>query len=121
MADELTSEQLGELETDLRTLQAELEHMIDASAEGTRPVDLDQPIGRVSRIDAIQQQKMLESNRRSAKVRLRLVQGALNTIANGDDYGLCTACEEPIAFRRLKAKPESRMCIECKSEQESRS
>jgi DnaK suppressor protein len=30
-----------------------------------------------------------------------------------DTYGLCDACGRPIAPRRLEAKPESVLCIEC--------
>ncbi len=119
MSEELTSEQRGELETNLRKLRVELEKIIEVSKEGTRPVDLDQPIGRISRMDAIQQQKMAESNRRGYKLRLRQVGAALTALAAGE-YGACQECEEPIGFRRLKAKPESRLCIECKSAQEKR-
>jgi len=119
MSDELTSEQIGELATSLRQLKSQLEEMIATSAEGSRPVDLDEPIGRLSRMDAMQQQKMLEANRRSAKLRLRHVHAALAAVENGD-YGDCQECEEPISFRRLSAKPESRFCIECKSAHEKR-
>lgn len=115
----LSQHQLDELHRDLSALVTELEHMIGASADGAKPVDLDQPIGRVSRIDAIQQQKMLESNRRSAKLRLRLARAALAAIDTGD-YGECRECEEPISFRRLKARPESRLCVDCQGAQERR-
>lgn len=119
MPDDLTSEQRAELEADLCALQVDLAEMIELSKEGSRPVDLDQPIGRISRMDAIQQQQMAESNRRGYKLRLRRVEAALSAMGNAE-YGLCHACEEPIAFRRLKAVPESRMCIQCKSAQEQR-
>ena len=33
-------------------------------------------------------------------------------------YGQCDSCEEPIGIARLKARPVTTMCIDCKTEQE---
>ena len=52
--DELTAEQIEELGQALRALRAELEGLLEATREGTRPVDLDEPIGRLTRMEAIQ-------------------------------------------------------------------
>lgn len=118
MADELTHEQIAELRADLEVLRDELAAAIELSHDATRPVELDQQaVGRVSRIDAIQQQQMADSNRKSAAQRLQLVNVALASFAR-DEYGLCAACEEPIAYRRLKAQPEARMCVRCQSARE---
>lgn len=119
MADELTDQQLGQLERNLRALQAELTATLAQSKDGVKPVDLDQPIGRLSRMDAMQQQKMAQSNRRSAERRQQQVARALVAISEGD-YGLCRECEEPIGMRRLQAKPESMFCVTCKGARESR-
>jgi DnaK suppressor protein len=35
-----------------------------------------------------------------------------------DEFGICEACGEPIAIERLKARPMTTLCIECKSSQE---
>lgn len=117
MSEELSDAQLGEIAEDLRALQEELGSLLEMSKDGVKPVDLDEPIGRISRMDAIQQQKMAASNREASKVRLRQVGTALAAIEQ-NDYGCCSACEEPIAFRRLKAKPEARMCIRCQGARE---
>lgn len=117
MSDELSDAQLRELDSDLRALQERLRSLLEMSKEGVKPVDLDEPIGRISRMDAIQQQKMAASNREASKQRLSLVGAALTAIERGD-YGYCNACEEPIAFRRLKAKPEARVCVACQSARE---
>ncbi len=34
------------------------------------------------------------------------------------DYGMCEDCQAPISFERLKARPTSELCINCKEEQE---
>ena len=114
---DLTREQVAELEADLEALAVELNEVLSISADSVKPVDVNEPIGRVSRIDAIQQQKMAESNRGGAKARLDRVHAALAALRR-DDYGVCNECEEPIGFRRLKARPESRMCVACQGARE---
>jgi DnaK suppressor protein len=43
---------------------------------------------------------------------LRLVEEALERLDSGD-YGVCLACEEPVASKRLLAVPWARYCIKC--------
>jgi RNA polymerase-binding transcription factor DksA len=43
---------------------------------------------------------------------LREVEHALAKF-DGDTYGTCERCREPIAEARLEAKPEARLCINC--------
>jgi DnaK suppressor protein len=45
-------------------------------------------------------------------VQLRLVEEALDRMETGD-YGVCLACEEPIAEKRLRALPWARYCVTC--------
>ena len=112
MADELTDEQVQQLVSDLRALQLELGAALEQSREGVKPVELDQPIGRLSRMDAIQQQNMLAATRRNTELRVRKIRAALAAAERGE-YGNCVECEEPIGFRRLRARPESRLCLHC--------
>lgn len=42
---------------------------------------------------------------------------ALDRIENGF-FGICEECEEEISEDRLKAAPETTLCIDCKKEQE---
>jgi DnaK suppressor protein len=43
---------------------------------------------------------------------LRLVEEALDRLDAGD-YGICLACEQPIAEKRLRALPWARYCVSC--------
>lgn len=117
MNDAITEAQLAQLHAALQGLRVELTDMVEMSQDAAQPVDLDQPIGRLSRMDAMQQQQMADSNRRNAGQRLRQVNAALAAFERGE-YGSCTACEEPIAFGRLKARPETRLCVGCQSARE---
>lgn len=46
------------------------------------------------------------------------IKDALERIENGT-YGICESCEEEISDERLKARPVTTLCIECKKRQES--
>ncbi len=116
--EELTPSQLEELQQDLRSLQENLHSLLKVSMEGTKPVELDQPIGRLSRMDAIQQQKMAQANRANHKLRFDLVKAAL-MVFERDEYGYCRKCEEPIGYGRLKAKPETPFCVGCQGAREA--
>ena len=114
--DDLNDGQREELSRDLRRLLEELQVVEIATREGSRPVDLDEPIGRLSRMDAMQQQAMSTANRRRNKLRLQLVTAALE--ADPDDYGICKKCDDFIGYARLKARPESPFCVTCQTRAE---
>ncbi|MBV70490.1 MAG: hypothetical protein CMH52_03995 [Myxococcales bacterium] len=117
---ELTATQIQEQTDALRRLEIELDTVLRQSKEAAQPVVLDQQsVGRLSRIDAIQQQKMVEANRRRQNLRLKKVRAALSAIDAGE-YGLCLRCEEVIGWRRLQAQPECTVCLECQSHLEIR-
>ena len=113
---ELTDEQREELWQDLLQLHQELCDLEDATREGARPVDLDQPIGRLSRMDAMQQQAMSAANRRRNKLRLQLVKSALKM--DPEEYGICKKCDDDIGYARLKIRPESPFCVNCQNKSE---
>ncbi len=115
---ELEEEETRQLQAELQALGDELRVYLDQSAEGGRPVELDEPIGRLSRMDALQQQSMSKANRTAAEQRLQRVEAALRRIA-AEEYGSCLRCEEPVGFERLKAQPEAVLCIACQSRSET--
>ena len=48
---------------------------------------------------------------------IRKIQSALQRMADGT-YGICDECGEDISIARLKARPVTRLCINCKARQE---
>ncbi len=77
------------------------------------PVELDQSaVGRLSRMDAIQQQAMAAAQSRRRAGRLRAIAAALKRI-DEDEFGWCDACGEEIAMRRLELDPAAPRCIGC--------
>ena len=57
MQEELTEEQILTLKQKLIELESQLRAILEQTENQGKPVDLDEPIGRLSRMDAIQQQK----------------------------------------------------------------
>ena len=109
---ELTPEQLAELHRDLAADRLRLEDSLQLTKEGSKPVDLNTPIGRLSRMDAIQQQEMTKASRSTLETRLRQVHASFDAHRKGD-YGSCRSCSEPIGYPRLKARPEAPFCLSC--------
>ncbi len=114
---ELTSEHVEELQQVLLSERARLEELLRLSKEGARPVDLGEPIGRLTRMDAIQQQQMTKASRSNSEVKLRQVKAALELLGKGE-YGYCRSCEEPVGYPRLKARPEAPYCLSCQDARE---
>lgn len=50
---------------------------------------------------------------------IKKIKEALERIDNGV-YGICESCEEYITIERLKARPVTTQCIECKTQAEAR-
>ncbi len=80
--------------------------------ENAKPVDLDQPIGRLSRMDSMASQAMGARSPAEAKARLTRLELAQRQV-DSPDFGLCSSCGEEIAVRRLLAMPETELCVHC--------
>lgn len=115
----LSDAQRDLLRTELLRLEQELSVAMECSKDEARPVDLDTPIGRLSRIDAIAQREISQAGRRQQAQQLSQVRTALVFI-DDEHFGLCRVCEEPIAFARLRARPFVTVCLRCQSARESR-
>lgn len=109
---------LSQLGGRLKTLQGELSEQAALGRTGADTVELDQTkVGRLSRMDAMQQQNMAKSTQRSTLERLRRVNAALAKIESGD-FGYCDDCGEVIDSKRLEVQPEAPCCFACQSKQE---
>ena len=110
---ELTAAELEELLVDLAALRLELETSLLASASMSDTVELDQgAVGRLSRVDALQAQKLAQAGAQRSELRLKQVLVAQQTAARGE-YGVCKLCGDDIGYPRLEARPESPVCVDC--------
>ncbi len=109
----LNSVDSAELKQRLLGLQAQLNQQLIIGEDASKVVTLDQTsVGRLSRMDAMQQQSMALSTRGKISSRLQQVEAALRMMDTGE-YGYCRDCDEPIAVPRLLAQPEAALCIRC--------
>ncbi|ACA88151.1 transcriptional regulator, TraR/DksA family [Shewanella woodyi ATCC 51908] len=113
----LSSDERAQLLTKLKQELNELEQQLELAHSRGAPVILDQQaVGRVSRIDAIQQQEMAQASEVLMQQHIvRIKQIFLDT----DEYGFCLECGEPIGLGRLTIHPTAEMCIGCQSEAEN--
>ncbi|MDW4499296.1 TraR/DksA C4-type zinc finger protein [Sulfitobacter sp. D35] len=97
-------------------LMAERAELLAASEEtagARRPVELDQQsVGRLSRMDAMQNQAMAKGAEARRAARLRLIESALARLGT-EDFGFCDDCGEEIEARRLDLDPALLRCLSC--------
>ena len=97
------------LETRLAALREELARTAAAAA----PVELDQAAqGRLSRMDALQQQAMAAGLAERLRTEIRKTEAALDRVAAGN-YGTCCRCGAEIEPARLAADPAAPFCADC--------
>jgi DnaK suppressor protein len=118
MSEALTKQQLQILGRDLVALKASLNQLLVDTEAATKPVNLKDNQGRLSRMDEMHNQSILLANRNVTKNRLRSVISAQRRFELSQ-FGECSECGEDIAFSRLKAYPEADMCILCQQQHES--
>ena len=109
----LTAAQTSELRIELERQLARLEKSMTVTDEALKTVELDQAaVGRLSRMDSLQNQGIAKGLRERESVRLALILTALTRLKAGS-YGSCTECGGAVPFERLLVFPESATCASC--------
>lgn len=80
--------------------------------ELTKPEAPDVAIGRVSRMDSINNRSVMESALRQAEDKLKKLHLVLQKMGT-PDFGICVKCKNPIPVGRILIKPESLVCVNC--------
>ena len=116
---EKTPSAAADFEALLQARRKEILALISDHGDDSRPVELDQTrVGRLSRMDALQNQAMAKETERRRHQELERIDLALKRLADGD-YGHCLACGEPIAPKRLAFDPSATLCIDCADERDA--
>jgi len=90
----------------------EIKINISELEELTKPIAPENSIGRVSRMDAINNKSVNDAALRQARLRLEKMEIALNKI-DSPEYGNCKSCKATIPLPRLMYMPESSHCVKC--------
>mgnify|MGYP001497074740 CR=1 FL=1 len=77
-----------------------------------QPISPDDAIGRVSRMDAINNKSVIESALREAKQKLFELNKIRDKLKESE-FGECLKCKSKINIARLMIRPNSRLCINC--------
>ena len=80
--------------------------------EITRPIAPENAIGRLSRMDAINNKSVSEAALRSKKAKIAKLRIAISKLPS-EHFGICERCKRPIGHQRLMYMPESTYCIRC--------
>ena len=100
-----------EIRKTLLAKKQEVTDLLKANAEDAAPVELDQTQqGRLSRMDAIQQQAMAAETQRRRQRDVHLLDAALKRLDEAE-YGYCVNCGEAIGTERLALDPATPFCI----------
>lgn len=108
----LSDAERAELRAFMQDERERLAAEIATLTEITAPVAPDVAIGRLSRLEAMNEKAVNEAALRSAQHRDALIRAALARL-DDEDFGLCDACGEVIPFARLKTMPGTRVCVAC--------
>jgi len=91
----------------------ELLHDAEVTEKERGVVVLDQTsVGRLSRMDALQNQAMQQETARRREVELKRIDAALQRLEE-DEFGYCVACGEEIPPKRLDMDPANPVCVDC--------
>ena len=97
----------------IETLLAELQGDDTRGQSGQATVELDQQaIGRLSRMDALQNQAMAKAGHARRQAQRTRLKAALARMDEGE-FGYCEDCGDEIAQGRLELDPAATRCISC--------
>ena len=108
----ISAEIKGQIRSKLNAKIARSERKIARMEEMTQPIGPENAIGRVSRMDAINNKSVMEAALRNARSELTSLRKALHHL-DDDDFGLCTRCGSSIDIKRLIFMPGSERCVRC--------
>lgn len=77
-----------------------------------KPISPENALGRISRMDAINNKTVYESALRKAKIRYSNLEMALSSL-HSESFGKCSRCQGEIPLGRILLMPHSKLCIRC--------
>lgn len=87
---------------------------IEDLVELTKPIEPDCAIGRVSRMDAINNKSINDAGLIKKRLQLEGLEASLISLED-KNFGKCLVCGNEIQMGRILIMPESRKCMACAS------
>lgn len=108
----MTQEERIQLKSIIESELEKLTKKVTELKELTGSVTPDDAIGRISRMDAIHNNSIVQASITNLENRIDMLAMAIR-MSDNPDFGTCAACHQPIPFERLKLRPEIRLCANC--------
>ena len=108
----MTLQEKKELKVQIEAIMIKMHEDIISLESMTQPVKPENSLGRISRMDAINNKSVMEVSLRNKRDKLIKLKVALAHI-DDPDFGLCKMCKNPIQTKRLIFMPESNRCVRC--------
>ncbi len=110
----MKDKQLDEIEKLIQEEITKTENSVLEYKELTKPIGPENAIGRVSRMDAINNRSVVEAALRTAEHKLLGLKNILPKVREAD-FGKCARCKHEIPLGRILLMPQSRFCVNCAS------
>jgi len=88
------------------------EEQVAEYKELTKPIEPENSIGRISRMDAINNKSIVDAALRQQNDKLYKLNLVLSKI-NDEDFGICLSCKKQIPLGRILIMPQSQTCVSC--------
>jgi len=111
-----SKEELKEIESRINAEIESTRETIEKFRELTKPIAPDDSIGRVSRMDAINNKGVNDSSLQKAELKLKNLEIAVTKI-NEPDFGKCRRCSNQIPIGRILLLPQITICVNCAARQ----
>ncbi len=98
-----------------RKIEEEIEAqrtLIASLLETSKPVAPDNAVGRLSRMEALNDRAVSEASLNAARNKLLRLETALGKV-DEPDFGICVGCDHPIPPGRILLMPEATLCVPC--------
>ncbi len=110
----MTKQEKAKLKENIIVKIALFKEQIEELKEITKPIEPDCAIGRVSRMDAINNRSVNEAALRQKQKQLIGLEYAIKNI-NDKKFGICITCGQSIPLGRILIMPGSKRCVNCAS------
>ena len=108
----MSPEELNQIRERANRKLSDLEERIAEYRELTKPIPPSEAIGRVSRMDAINNRSVNEAARRQLEEEKDQLEKAMDRMRD-EKYGKCMRCGDDIPVGRLMLMPGASRCVRC--------
>ncbi len=108
----LSAKQKEQVRTKIHEQISEAEKELVVLKEVTAAIAPDNSIGRISRMDAINNKSVNDAAYLNTRNRLKQLKNVIDKV-DDEQFGACVRCGRPIAFERILIMPEKRICVTC--------